>query len=175
MGPESAPAPAFSCSLEPATRASALTVNYSLAGSATNGMDYLLPTNSAMTSLTIPIGATSASLMIAPTTTTNVAVPKTVTLTLSTNGTYAVGAPSIATAIIGGNVLGGSSIQVTGSGATLSWPSTNGAVYRIAYKNSLTDPVWSYMATSITASGSRTSWTDTSHQPQRYFLIIQTH
>ena len=59
------------------------------------------------------------------------------------------------------------------TGQSLNWNSTSGAVYRIAYKNNLSDPTWTVLGSDITAGGSTTSFTDTNKQPQRFYLIMQ--
>jgi len=74
----------------------ALTVNYSVSGSAVSGSDYsALPG-----SVTIPAGATFANILLAPVDDLVVDGDKTVTVTLVGSATCAVGAPSSASVMI---------------------------------------------------------------------------
>jgi|GEM_PF-2268051 len=74
----------------------ALTVNYTISGTATNGVDYeLIPS-----SVTIPAGATTATIVIRPIDDTLVEGPETVTLTLTSGADYQVGSPNAATVTI---------------------------------------------------------------------------
>ena len=77
--------------------ATALTVNYSLTGStATNGTDY----TAIATSVTIPVGQSSAVINVAPIQDALNEGTETVIVTLSTNAAYTVGSPSTATVFI---------------------------------------------------------------------------
>jgi len=79
--------------------ASALTVRYSLGGSAANGIDYqTLPT-----SVTIPAGAASATVTVTPIDDSQVESDETVVLTLSQDAAYDVGSPNSATVTIHDN------------------------------------------------------------------------
>jgi len=78
---------------------SALTVIYSLAGTAINGSDY----NSLGTSVIIPAGAASATVTVTPIDDFLVESNETVLLTLSSNALYTVGAPNNATVTIADN------------------------------------------------------------------------
>src|SRR5206468_2035862 len=77
----------------------ALTLNYTLSGTATNGSDY----NSLGATVTIPAGAASAAITVTPKASTNLVGAQTVLLTLSANGAYTVGSPNNATVTIAGN------------------------------------------------------------------------
>ena len=86
-----------------------LTVNYSIGGTAGNGVDYGTLTGS----VTIPANATTAPITITP---VDDAVPEcseTVILTLSANAAYTVGSPSSATVTILDNDLPPVSIAAT--------------------------------------------------------------
>jgi PKD repeat protein len=74
--------------------AAALTVNYSLGGTATNGTDYQNLPGSAV----IPVGASSTTVVIQPKGLLNLL--KTVVLRLSPNSSYTVGSPASATVTI---------------------------------------------------------------------------
>jgi PKD repeat protein len=73
---------------------SALTVKYSLGGSAQNGADYQALSGS----VTIPAGSSSATVVVQPD--ALVTVLKTVVLTLATDSSYTVGSPNSATVTI---------------------------------------------------------------------------
>lgn len=85
----------------------ALTVNYSVGGSATNGSDY--PTLGA--NVTIPAGQSSATITIAPIADGVFEVAETVVLTLTTGSGYSLGTANVATVTIaaaigtGGGIL----------------------------------------------------------------------
>src|SRR5258706_5258604 len=74
----------------------ALTVNYTLGGTAAKGGDY----NALATSLTIPAGAASATLTVAPKSSTSCVGAETAVLTLSANPAYTAGSANSATVTI---------------------------------------------------------------------------
>ena len=55
----------------------------------------------------------------------------------------------------------------------LTWPSVAGKIYRVAYKNALTDPSWTYLTGDITATGATTAWIDATAagSSQRFYRI----
>ena len=69
--------------------AAALTVNYTVSGSATSGSDYTALTGS----VTIPAGAVSAAITVMPINDTAMEPDETVVVSLTPNGAYLVGAP----------------------------------------------------------------------------------
>ena len=73
-----------------------LTVNYAIGGTASNGVNYSLISNS----ISIPTSATSTAIAIVPLDDNLVDGDKTVVLTLSASTTYNLGAPIIATITI---------------------------------------------------------------------------
>lgn len=77
----------------------ALTVSYSLGGSASNGGDY----QSLPSSLTIPVGASSATITVTPIDDSSVEGSETVVLTLASSSAYDLGSPSSATVTISDN------------------------------------------------------------------------
>ncbi|MBI4664010.1 MAG: hypothetical protein HY735_34875 [Verrucomicrobia bacterium] len=79
--------------------AAALTVNYALSGTASNGTDY----QQLGTSVTIPAGAASATIRVTPIDDTAVEESETVILTLSADAAYTVGSPNSATVTIADN------------------------------------------------------------------------
>jgi hypothetical protein len=82
------------------TTTSALTVNYSLGGTAANGTDY----QSLSGSVTIPTASTSVLVTVRPIDDRVVEGDETVILTLSANPAYTVGSPNRATVTIADNV-----------------------------------------------------------------------
>ena len=79
--------------------ASALTVNYTLDGTAQNGTDY----QQLAGSVTIPAGSSSVAVVVTPVDDATVETDETVILTLSTNASYTVGSPDRATVTIADN------------------------------------------------------------------------
>jgi hypothetical protein len=148
-----------------------LTVAYSLGGSATAGVDYSSPGST----VTIPAGATSATLSITPLATTNIVSSKTVVLNVAANPNYSVAPPANATVNISGNSVPVSNLQLNGTGGTLTWPTVAGALYQVGYKDKLTDPTWKFSAP-IPGLANSTTWTDfgSKTQDQRFYLIIRT-
>jgi hypothetical protein len=160
---------------------SSLSVAYSLGGTATKGIDYVTSQGSssslaivAVPSVTIPAGASSATLSITPNTTTSAVDSKTVVASVVANTSYAVASPGNAMLTMTGNTVSKPALVMNPAGPTLSWPSTSGAVYRIAFKNRLSDPAWTYTTNTLNSAGNLTSWTDTDNLPQRFYLVIQT-
>ncbi len=157
----------------------ALNVIYSLSGAAASAVktassEPAVGAVIAIPSVTIPAGATSATLNIAANGSTNIMDSKTVTATVAQNANYNVAAPGNATLTIVGNTVSKPSLQMSASGPSLSWATTPGATYRVVYKNNLADPEWTYLPNTVTATGSVTSWSDTAKAPQRFYLIVQT-
>jgi hypothetical protein len=76
--------------------AASLTVNYTVGGTATSGSDYTALTGS----VTVPVSAASATIIVAPVNDTLVEPDETVIATLSAAAAYTVGSPSNATVTI---------------------------------------------------------------------------
>ncbi len=148
---------------------SALTINYSLGGTAIQGVDY-----QALSSVVIPAGAAAANLTITPVLSTNLVATKSVVLTLNASSGYSIQSPGTATVTLIGNSVK-SSLALGTSGANLAWPSTIGKVYRVSYKTNLTDSAWTAASAEITATSTSTSWMDSSARnfPQRFYSINQ--
>jgi len=79
--------------------ASSLSVGFSRSGSASNGSDY----SSISSPVSIPAGASSATISVSPIDDTAVEGSETVTLTLSSSSAYTIGSPSAATVTIADN------------------------------------------------------------------------
>jgi len=152
--------------------ASALVVNYSLGGTAMNGTDY----NTLSMSVMIPAGAASATITVVPTPSTSFVSSKTATLTLSANTAYTVGSASNAAVSIAGNNVSITSLHKVPGGITLTWSSVAGKIYRVAFKDNLTDPFTDSIG-NITAVSSSTSWTDstTGASKHRFYLVYVTN
>jgi hypothetical protein len=153
--------------------AASLTVNCSLSGSATAGADY----TAVGTSVTIPAGAASATVAVAPLPSTTLVRPKTVSLGLASGAGYTVGASSAATVTIGGNSLPCAISRAAGNNAKITWASTAGKSYRVASKNSLGDANWTDLSGLVTAAGTSTAYTDTgaSARTQRFYVVYLTN
>jgi hypothetical protein len=78
---------------------SSLLVNFSIAGTATNGTDYATLTSP----VTIPAGAASKTVTVTPIDDSAVESPETVLLTLTTGSGYTLGSPKAATVTIADN------------------------------------------------------------------------
>jgi hypothetical protein len=152
----------------------ALTVNFTLGGAAANGVDY----NALGTSVTIPAGAASATLIVTPKASTSLVGSETVMLALTANAAYTIGSPASATVTVAGNSVPVSSIKkVPGNDMQITWASTVGKIYRVAYKSNLTDPAWTDLSANVTATSTTTSWTDTTSgaSKQRYYIVYVTN
>jgi hypothetical protein len=101
----------------------ALTVNFTLSGTAVNGSDY----TTIASSVTIAAGASSAALIVTPIDDTAVEGSETVILTLSVNANYSVGSPSSGTVTIADNDSAGSgSDEFTSDANTIALYHFNG-------------------------------------------------
>ncbi|MBI2946380.1 MAG: hypothetical protein HYY23_01965 [Verrucomicrobia bacterium] len=80
----------------------ALTVRLALGGTAANGVDYKLLSDS----VTIPAGASSAAITCAPVNDGLVELPETVILTIKPDSTYQIGGLNLATLVIADDDLG---------------------------------------------------------------------
>ncbi len=98
-----------------------LAVNYTISGTATNGVDYqsLNVNNSSNGSVTIPAGASSAAITIIPLNDNVAEGNETVVLTLSPNAAYTVGAPASGTVtIVDDDVPAGTSLIANPAAST---------------------------------------------------------
>jgi hypothetical protein len=68
-----------------------------------------------------------------------------------------------------------SSMRMAASGMQLTWASVVGGVYQVAYKNGLTDATWTNTGAPITATGTTTTWIDTSatSTSQRFYQLTK--
>jgi hypothetical protein len=144
-----------------------LTLDYSLEGTASKGVDYQQPAT-----VVIPAGAEYVTVDIVPLASTNFVGTATVVMNLKANTAYDIGSYSKAELLISGNIVR-SDVRLTGGVPTVSWDSTITHKYRVAYKNSLTDRLWT-VAGEITATSGRTTWRDTQPEsPGRYYVVAE--
>ena len=151
---------------------SALTVNYSLTGTATNGADY----SPLATSAVIPAGAASTTITLVPLPSTKYVGSKSAVFTLAANAAYATGSTSNATMTITGNSVPSAVGNAPGRAAKITWKSVAGKVYRVACKGSLRDTAWTNLSSLVTATGTNTSYTDSnaSQFASRFYVVFIT-
>jgi len=130
--------------------ASALTVYYTIAGTASNGSDY----NAIGTSVTIPAGSTSAPVTITPIDDTEPEASETVVLTLSANAAYAIGSPNSGAVTIADNDRPTVVLQVIDGNAAEQ--NRDPAEFRV-YRNG---PTTSALTVYYTRGGTATNGTD---------------
>jgi hypothetical protein len=149
-----------------------LIVYYTLGGTATNGTDYAI----LGASLTIPAGAASAAITVAPLPSSNLVGTKTSVLTLAANSTYGAGSANSGTVTIAGNSVPSTIGNAPGHAVKITWKSVAGKIYVVADKTSWSEPTWTNLSGSITATGSSTSYTDTTvnNHNVRYYLVYVT-
>jgi len=150
-----------------------LVVNYTLGGDAIGGVDYTVSPPSP--SVTIPAGAASTTLSIEPRLSTNSVVAHSLLVSVASAADYSIGNPSTATVSVGGNTIA-AALRLSAAGAALTWPSSPGHVYQVAYKNHLTDPSWT-AAGQVAASGNIMVWTDPAiaSGASRFYMITQVN
>jgi hypothetical protein len=150
----------------------ALTVDYSLGGTAVNGADYATLGASA----TIPAGAASITITVVPKSSASYVGPKTAVLTLTANPAYAEGSASSGTVTIADNSVPSTIANAPGHAIKISWKSVAGKIYVAADKTSLSETTWTSLSGSITATGLSTSYTDTTvnNHTVRYYLVYVT-
>ncbi len=107
---------------------SALTVNYTLSGTAVNGTDY----NSLGTSTTIPAGAGSTSVTVRPIDDTLVESAETVILTVNSTAAYTVDSSVTATVTIADNDTTNPPADTTAPTVAITQPSGNASVSGIS-------------------------------------------
>ncbi|WP_254064188.1 S8 family serine peptidase, partial [Microcystis aeruginosa] len=108
----------------------ALTVNYSVGGTATNGTDY----TSIPTSVTFAAGSSTATVTVDPTADTTVENDETVALTLATGTGYTIGTTTAVTGTItGDDTINVADLQITNLAATTN-PLYTGKQSFLTYK-----------------------------------------
>ncbi|MFD0893583.1 DUF1349 domain-containing protein [Luteolibacter ambystomatis] len=129
----------------------ALTVNFTVSGTATSGTDY----TAIGTSVTIPAGASSAPVTITPVDNATAETSETVIVTLAASaGVYTVGSPAAATVTITDDDMPVVSIVATDNIATETGATTG------TFTVSRTGPTTNALTVNFTVSGSATSGSD---------------
>ena len=135
---------------------SAITVNYAVGGTATNGVDY----TSIPTSIAFSPGVAQVEVVVDPTADTTVEPDETVTLTLAAGAGYAIGINASATATItNDDVL--PVVTVAVAPATVAEDGTPNLVYTLTRTGSLVSP----LTINVTAGGTAASGSDFAAMP----------
>ncbi|MCZ8356359.1 MAG: SBBP repeat-containing protein [Microcystis sp. LE19-388.1G] len=127
-----------------------LTVNYSVAGTATNGTDYA----SIPTSVTFVAGSATATVIVDPTPDTTAESNETVILTLATGTGYTVGTTTAVTGTITNVTLPTITLAVSPSSVTED--GTQNLIYTFTRSGSTTNP----LTVNYTVGGTATNGTD---------------
>jgi len=154
----------------------ALNVNYTLGGSASAGVDYQVSQGGLPApTINFPARSTSATLTVTPLNSAHIVGPESIVINLGAGGGYSVGVPGAATILLAGNNVPVASIRMSGGSPDFTWPSGPGAIYRVLYKDNLSDPSWLAAGLDITATGATTTWTDTNNAntTQRFYVVMQ--
>jgi hypothetical protein len=151
-----------------------LSLNFSLTGTATAGVDYFTQLGSAPVTVTIPSGAWSTNVVVVPFASSNVTPVETVHLAITPGSGYSIGPSGSATVFLDGIFGQITSVAVAGGRADVAWVSTPGKVYRVLYKDDLSEPVWREILGDITATGSLTTFSEgTAFRAQRFYHIME--
>jgi len=148
-GSESGPDPAAFTFTRTGSTASALTVEYSVAGSAINGTDY----NLIESSITIPAGSASADLVVLPVDDAAFELPESVHITLVPGAAYTIGTPTPVVITIQDN---DAIVNISVSDGTASETGADPGVFTISRMG----PTTSALTVFYTASGSATHGAD---------------
>jgi PKD repeat protein len=130
----------------------ALTVNYTVSGTATPGIDY----SNLSGSVTFAAGKTNEFLTVQPLDDALAESTETVVLTLSTNDAYKVGSPNSATVNINDNDQALPIVTITASDATASEPGSNTGKFTVTRTGSTN----ALLTVNYTVSGTATAGTD---------------
>ena len=128
----------------------ALTVNYSVTGTASSGSDY----TALITSVVIPAGEANVAVVVTPLDDTIHEDDETVILTATSGTGYAVGSPAEATVTISDNDLPG--VSVTATDATASEAGSNPGTFTVTRTGSTT----AALTVAYTLTGTATNGTD---------------
>jgi Ca2+-binding RTX toxin-like protein len=127
----------------------ALTVNYSIGGTATNGNDY----TSIPTSVTFAANSATATVIVDPTADTTVESDETVALTLATGTGYTVGTPNAATGTINND---DTSVTLAVSPSSVTEDGTTNLVYTFTRSGVTTNA----LTVNYTVEGTATNGSD---------------
>jgi len=150
----------------------ALTVHFSLGGTAANGIDY----GALGTAATIPAGSASTTITVTPLPSATIVDSETAVLTLAADAAYTAGSANSGTVTIAGNTVPSTISTAAGHTANITWHSVVGKVYVVAYKNNLTDTSWTTLSGPIAATSTTTSYLDTTAiaRTSRYYVVYVT-
>ncbi|MCA2864052.1 MAG: M10 family metallopeptidase C-terminal domain-containing protein [Microcystis sp. M049S1] len=130
----------------------ALTVNYTIGGTATNGTGY----TSIPTSVTFAANSSTATVIVDPTADTTVESNETVALTLATGTGYTVGTPNAATGTINNDDVTLPSITLAVSPSSVTEDGTSNLIYIFMRTGDTTNP----LTVNYTIGGTATNGTD---------------
>lgn len=133
-------------------RATPMTVNYTVGGSAANGTDY----NTVVGSVTIPANSASATVRVTPKDDTVRENPETVVLTLSSNTAYNVDSTKRASTVTIADNDSGTAVSIATTDATASEPGTDTGTFAISRTGSLS----ASLTVNYTVGGSAINGTD---------------
>jgi hypothetical protein len=161
-----------------------LTVMLQTSGTATAWNDYRRLQGDMPDGYTIPAGQSSFTVNVYAPGNSTMQSAETAILTVLPGANYNVGTPAAVNLTIQpasspipytatSGVVGLVIQKAASGGITVSWPSTPGQTYSLAAANDLRAPVWTNVATNVTATGSTASWTDASAAsvPQRFYKV----
>jgi hypothetical protein len=130
----------------------ALTVNYTVGGTATNGTDY----TSIPTSVTFAAGSSTATVIVDPTADTTVESNETVALTLATGTGYTVGTTTAVTGTITNDDVTLPSITLAVSPSSVTEDGTSNLIYIFIRTGDTTNP----LTVNYSIGGTATNGTD---------------
>jgi hypothetical protein len=92
-----------------------------------------------------------------------------------TSGSWDLGVYAYGSSAGGKRASTATTAKAVTQGVALTWPSEPGQTYRVTYKTNLKAAGWTELSGPITATGTLTTWTDTSTRsdPQRFYQIVQ--
>ena len=152
-----------------------VTVNFRYSGTATKWDDYYRPEGDTPEDITIPAGASSATLTLVARPDTIAESTETVNVTINPSSNYELGVTPGATMMI--NESGGMKIasitRAPNGEVTVTWNSQSGKTYQILCKDSLNQSGWRTLQSGISATGATTSFRDSSaaSAPMRFYSI----
>ena len=129
-----------------------LTVNYTIGGTATNGVDY----SNIGTSVTFLANSATATVIVDPTTDTTIEPDETVALTLASNAAYIIGTTTAVTGTITNDDGVLPSITLAVSPVSVLEDGTPNLIYTFTRTGSLTNP----LTVNYTIGGTATNGTD---------------
>jgi len=126
----------------------ALTVYYTVSGTATPGSDY----NSLSGSVIISSGSSTANIIVTPINDTVVEGNETVIVTLSANASYSIGSPSSATVTITSDDVASSTVTINATDNTATEAGTTTGTFTVSRTGSTSGALTVYYSVSGTAT-----------------------